>query len=649
MSINRMQLLKNIKHPSDIKQLSISQLKQLADEIRQRIVEVVSKNGGHLASNLGVTEISVALHYCFDFERDRLLFDVGHQCYAHKLLTGRNDQFDSVRQAGGLSGFPNVDESVFDLFNLGHAGTAIATATGLAEGDRIMGRNNKVVALVGDASIVNGLSFEGLNQAGLIKRQLLVVLNDNNWGIAPSQGAMAQYLAKFRSSSIYDEVKQRAKKLLPKVPVVGKHMFDALDHIKEGIKATVSPHQTFEAMGFMYVGPVDGHDLAHLIELLQLLGKVNQPVLLHIHTRKGEGSDFACADPERFHSPKPFEIEEDGKVMIKRGSGKSWTNAFAQALTEVAYEEPRVVAFTAGMPEGTGLNKFAEVFPDRYRDVGIAESCAVDMAAGMAKAGLKPVVAIYSTFLQRSFDQIFQEVALQDLPVIFCMDRAGLVGGDGAVHHGYLDISYFRNLANTIILSPADENELREALRFAIKQKHACAIRYPRDNVPESFGQAPPFKLGKSRMMRKGKDATIMAYGSCVSHAMDAAELLALQKINVNVINVRFAKPIDQDMIIEAFSANHPVITVEDHCVVGGLGSTVLECAQELSLPTEQLTRLGIPADRFIKHGSRAGQLAECNIDTAGIAATVEQLMGRPSVVSKTQTRTGINIQSRTG
>ncbi len=623
-----MKWLPSIHHPADVRKLTLEQLEELAADIRKRILDVVGKSGGHLASNPAVTEITLALHYCFDFEKDRLLWDVGHQCYPHKLLTGRNDRFETLRKAGGVSGFPDTSESSFDLFNVGHAGTAIATAVGLARADQILGRDSRVVALVGDASIVNGVAFEGLNQAGTLDRQLLVILNDNSWGIAPTQGAMAEYLAKFRVSSLYEEVKQRAKQLLPRLPLVGQSVFDALGHIKEGIKATVSPHQIFEQLGFMYVGPVEGHDIRHLIELLQMLRDIKHPVLLHIHTNKGHGADFALAEPGRFHSPNAFVVEA-GKVTIAKGGGKSWTTSFAEALIEVAKEEPRVFAMTAGMPDGTGLDKYAKVFPDRYRDIGIAESCTVDMAAGMARAGMKPVVAIYSTFLQRAFDQVFQEVVLQGLPVVFCLDRAGLVGGDGAVHHGFLDITYLRGFPNMIVLAPADADELLAALRFAVKQSCAVAIRYPRDNVPEPLGDAPPFRLGVSRLLQEGRHATILAYGATVSHALDAAELLAAENVFVRVVNARFARPVDREMVTAALSAEHPVITVEDHSIAGGFGSAVLETAQELRLPTERLVRLGMPTDRFIRHGTRAGQMAECGIDAAGIAAAIQRELAR--------------------
>lgn len=622
-----MSLLSNLNHPSQLRQLTPAQLEQLAVEIRRRILDVVGKAGGHLASNLGVTELTIALHYCFDFEKDRLLWDVGHQCYPHKLLTGRNKDFDTLRQVEGISGFPCVAESAFDVFDVGHAGTAIATAIGMARGETLQGRDTRVVALVGDASIVNGLSFEGLNQAGTLDRQLLVILNDNSWGISPTQGAMAEYLAKFRTSNLYEEVKKRAKLYLPQVPVIGQPMADALGYIKQGVKATLSQPQIFEQLGFVYCGPVLGHDIAHLIEFLQMLKDVKHPVLLHVHTNKGEGAEFALKEPGRFHSPKPF-IVENGVATIPKGNGKGWTAAFSEALIEIAAEDPRVVALSAAMPDGTGLDKFAKAYPDRFFDIGIAESCTVDVAAGMARSGIRPVVAIYSTFMQRAFDQVFQEVVLQGLPVVFCMDRAGLVGGDGAVHHGFLDISFMRGFPEMTVLAPADENELKAALRFALAQPRACAIRYPRANVPPSMGASPPFEHGVARLMREGADATILAYGATVAIALDAADLLASQDIFVTVYNARFAKPVDEEMVRHAFTASGgakrpTVITVEDHSIVGGFGTAVLETAQDLGLPTQGLMRLGLPSDRFIRHGSRSGQLAECGIDAAGIAAAV--------------------------
>lgn len=617
-------LLPKIKSPAEIRPLTMDQLRQLAQEIRERIIDVVVKNGGHLASNLGVTELTIALHRVFDFANDRLLWDVGHQCYVHKLLTGRNDLFEHVRQAGGASGFPSRKESPYDLFDVGHAGTAIPTAVGLARGDSMMGRASRTVALIGDASIVNGVAFEGLNQAGTLKRQFLVVLNDNSMGIAKTQGALASHLARFRLSHLYEEVKSKVADFLRGVPLVGRGMLDTLDHLKEGFKATVSPHQIFEQLGFLYVGPVDGHDLPHLIEMFELLKDVEHPVLFHVMTEKGRGCDWASKDPCSFHSPDKLLVEGDQVTPIK-SARKGWTTAFADVALPLMKADPRIVALTAAMPDGTGVAKIRKELPEQTLDCGIAESCTVDIAAGMARAGMKPIACIYSTFLQRAFDQVFQEVVLQELPVVFAIDRAGLVGGDGAVHHGYLDLAYLRGLQNLTILAPADEAELAAGLRFALSLGGPAAIRYPRDVVPEPLGSCCDFEMGKSRTMIEGPDATILAYGAEVPFAMQAADALAGEDIFVSVVNARFCKPIDADMVTTAITRGGPVITVEDHSIAGGFGSAVLECANRLGLPTDAIIRLGMAENCFYKHGSRAGQLAEAGIDAAGIAATVRR------------------------
>jgi len=621
-----MNLLDRIQSPADLRSLSNHQLKQLSEEVRKRIIEVVGQYGGHLTSNLGVADLTIALHRVFDFSKDRILWDVGHQCYTHKLLTGRHDRFDTLRQSGGLSGFPDTQESEYDLFNVGHAGTAIATGVGMARADQLLGRDNCVVAFVGDASIVNGVAFEGLNQAGTLKRQFLVVLNDNEWGISPTQGAIAEYLAKFRASDFYEDVKSQTKSVLPKLPLLGKPVFDMIAHLKEGIKATVSPGQVFESMGLQYVGPVDGHDIPHLIELLEIVKKAHHPVLLHVHTVKGNGCSWAKADPGKYHSPKPFSVA-DGKVTIKKGEGKSWTTAFVDALMERAEEDERIYAMTAGMPDGTGLNKFQERFPDRCRDIGISESGMVDIAAGMCKAGLRPVVAVYSTFLQRAFDQVFQEVVLQGLPVMFCLDRAGLVGGDGAVHHGFLDITYLRGFPGMVLMAPMDEDELKSAIAFGMALDQPCAIRYPRDNVPAPMPEAKPFVLGKSRVLRQGTDGTLLCYGTTCHNGLAAAEILESQGVSVTVVNARFAKPIDRDMVRTAFETGCPVVTVEDHTVAGGFGSAVIETAQELGVGINLVARIGMPEDRFVAHGSRPSQLAECGLDAAGIATKFMALL----------------------
>lgn len=618
-------ILETIQSPKDLQRLSFEQLEQLAREIRTRIIDVVVANGGHLASNLGVTELTLALHRVFDFARDRLIWDVGHQCYVHKLITGRNDKFELLRQSGGVSGFPSIHESPYDLFDVGHAGTSIATAVGMARGDTAMQRDTRVVALIGDASIVNGVAFEGLNQAGTLNRQFLVVLNDNSMGISRTQGALASYLARFRVSALYDEVKRNVKTHLARVPVVGKSIFDALVHLKDAFKATVSPHQIFEHMGFIYVGPVDGHDLPHLEEMLRLLADVPHPVLLHVHTEKGRGCNWAVNDPCAFHSPGKLHVEGDSVTVVK-SSRKSWTTAFADAVIALAKDDPRIWALTAAMPDGTGVDKIRKAFPERALDCGIAESCTVDIAAGMARAGLRPLACIYSTFLQRAFDQAFQEVTLQQLPVCFCMDRAGFVGEDGAVHHGYLDIAYLRGFQNMVVMAPADEPELTECLKLALRVDLPTAIRYPRDTVPDVFGPStPPFEVGRARPLREGPDATILAYGTEVQYAMEAARTLESEDIFVSVVNARFAKPIDEDMVTTALTRGTPVVTVEDHSLAGGFGSAVLETANRLGLPTESLVRLGMQPDAFYKFASRAAQLAEAGIDAAGIAAAVRR------------------------
>ncbi len=649
-------LIETIHSPKDLRALSVRQLPSLADEIRHRIIEVVGRNGGHLASNLGVVELTLALHYVFDFSHDRLLWDVGHQCYTHKLLTGRQEGFERLRKRDGASGFPDIHESEYDQFTVGHAGTAIATALGLALGERALKSDRRIVALVGDASIANGLSFEGLNLAGSIDRQVLTVLNDNSMSIAPTQGAMAEYLAKFRTSELYEDFKRRAKRLLPRLPVVGKGMYDALDAIKEGFKATVSPHQIFDPLGFVYVGPTDGHDVAHLVELFQMLKDVQRPVLLHVHTQKGRGCTYATKDPTRFHSTKPFKVEGD-HVSIASSSGKSFTRAFADAMLAIAEDHPKLFALTAAMPDGTGLVEFAEAYPDRFLDCGIAESGAVAVAGGLAKSGLRPVVAIYSTFLQRSFDQIAQEVSLQQLPVVFCLDRAGLVGGDGSVHHGSYDVAYLRVLPNMVLMAPADEPEMLEALKLAVSLEQATAIRYPRDAVPPPLGETtPPFVLGRSRRIRDGGDATLIAYGSTVAAAVEAAEALAREDIHVGVINARFAKPLDRQMIAATLQPGRPVLTVEDHMREGGFGSAVLEAAQEMGLPTDHVVRLGLPPDRFINHAARAEQLAEVGLDAGGLMAAARQALGARAedvaraarIAAQTKTQPRESMQSRT-
>jgi 1-deoxy-D-xylulose-5-phosphate synthase len=623
------ELLRQVKSPGDLQGLAVEQLPALAEEVRELIMGTVSARGGHLASNLGIVELTIALHTVFDFAQDKLTWDVGHQCYVHKILTGRAEQFSTLRQDGGISGFPSPAESEYDQFFVGHAGTAIATAIGLALGAQKNRTNESVVAVVGDASIVNGLSFEGLNNSSLIHRQLLIILNDNSMAIDATQGAFANYLSKLRLSRSYEDLHRRTKVLVRRLPYVGEALHDSLHRLKSGVKSTLLSQQIFEQLGVPYFGPIDGHDIGALIQLLTEFKKVHHPVVLHVQTEKGRGFQPAREDPCTFHSPRPFKLEGESASFPESGSA-TFTSGFAQALIEQMEQDERIMALTAAMPDGTGLAQVRQRFGDRVLDVGIAESAVVDIAAGMAKAGLKPVVAIYSTFLQRSFDMIFQEAALQNLPVVFCLDRAGLVGGDGAVHHGFCDIALLRTLPNMILMEPMDESELRAALRFALICERPAAIRYPRDTMPivalDSNATCPEFQLGKARRVREGRDAAILAYGSTAYQAVQAAETLHAEHLEAAVYSARFAKPLDRALLAELLEADIPILTVEDHALAGGFGSAVLEAVQELQLENRRIHRLGIP-DRFISHKSRAEQMAEVGIDAAGIAQAVRKLL----------------------
>jgi 1-deoxy-D-xylulose-5-phosphate synthase len=619
-------LLQRIQSPHQLRRMSMKDLDQLAEALRERIIQVVSRNGGHLASNLGIAELTIALHYVFDFSHDRLLWDVGHQCYAHKILTGRDDQFDTLRRRDGMSGFPSPAESLYDLFATGHAGTAISTAVGLAWADRQAGRDTNVVAVVGDASIVNGMSLEGLNNAAMLNRQFLVVLNDNSMAIDRTHGALADVLERVRMDARYGDLKASTEQLLHRLPMGGE-IKDAIKHIKEGLRTTLHGPKVFETLGFNYFGPILGHDVATLIRVLERVKQMPHPTVLHIHTEKGRGCEYAVDDPQRFHSPSAYTIR-DGKAVFPSPSRNTWTKAFADALANEARDDERVVAITAAMADGTGLAEFRKEFPDRTLDVGISESHAVAAAAGMAKAGLRPVVAIYSTFMQRAFDQVFEEACLQKLPVVLCMDRAGLVGSDGAVHHGFADIAYLRPLPGMVLIAPADEAELQAALAFALQHDGPVAIRYPRDEVPPALpGECPPFELTKSRVLRDGPDATILAYGAMVSPALEAAEYLEdARGVRAAVINARFAKPLDATTIHRYLIGGRPMVIVEDHAKIGGLGSAVLEMIADRQIESGPIRFLGIP-DRFVAHASRAEQLNEVGLTAQNIADNVSDML----------------------
>ncbi len=625
-------LLTSIQSPADLKRLSVDQLPQLAQEIRQAICDQVALTGGHLAPNLGVVELTIALHYVFDFGYDRLLFDVGHQCYPHKLLTGRLGLLPKLRTREGMAGFPDPDESKYDLFAVGHAGTAISTAVGMARGDELNGETNrKSVALVGDASIVNGVAFEGLNNAGTLDRQFLVVLNDNGMSISEPQGAMAAYFDRVRVSPTYGDFKKRARKVLENIP--GGSILEEIYHRGgEILKHAIATDHIFEHFGLVCVGPVDGHDLPTLVDMFNEIKDIDRPVLLHAKTIKGKGFDPAEDDATAFHSPKPFTV--DGCRVELATSGRSFTAAFADAMLQLMAEDEKIYTVTAAMGPGTGVDKLIDKYPSRTRDTGICESHAMDMCAGIAKTGQKPFFAVYSTFSQRALDQAFQEVALQGLPVRVCMDRAGLVGGDGAVHHGFMDISIFRPLPGAVLLAACDEPTLNASLRF-MKDYDAgpSFLRYPRDSVAKTPFQSdtdcPPFQLGKANLVIAPKDKpdlVVLAYGMPVYHAAQAIESLRGEGRDIALYDARFAKPVDIELLRKVISADIPVLTIEDHALAGGFGSAVLEACNEAKLPTHQVKRLGLPM-KWIKQASRSAQLAEVGLDAKGITHAIREML----------------------
>ncbi len=624
--------LETINSPADLQNLSVDQLKQLAGEMREYITHSVSQTGGHLASNLGIVELTIAMHRAFDFSKDRLLWDVGHQCYAHKILTGRRDMFDKLRQEDGLSGFPNPVESDQDAFSVGHAGTSISTALGMALGAQHKQTDEKIVALVGDASIVNGLSFEALNNLGLAKRQMLIVLNDNSMAIDVTQGAMAKYLSKVRLSHTYEDIRMTTNRILEHLPLIGKRMEEAVENFKRTLRMAITPSRLFESLNIPYFGPVDGHDIGSLIELFEAMHHLHTPAILHVYTKKGKGYEPADDNPRKYHSTGPFEVNGDGAGG--KAKGRSFTAAFGDALTDLGEKDDRIVAITAAMPDGTGLVKFREKFKNRYYDVGIAESVAVDMGAGFAKQGLRPVVCIYSTFLQRSFDQIFQEVSLQDLPVTFCIDRAGVVGDDGPTHHGLLDIGFMRMLPNIVMAAPADEYEVQQSLAMAIDSGKPFAIRYPRDSVQDIAGNDAPYELGKAAVVRQGdSNIVIVTIGSILSEGVQAADALAAAGVSVTLVNARFAKPVDA-AIFEYFAQGKTVIIAEDASITGGFGSAVIEQAlqaaqaqgnEAMQTSIGKAVLLG-GGDVFIPPAKRDRQLGWMGISADQIAETVKRI-----------------------
>ena len=614
-------ILEKIDSPKDLQQLDAEDLEVLAQEIREEIIDVVSKNPGHLSSNLGVVELTIALHCTFDFLNDKLIWDVGHQTYVHKLLTGRRKEFPTLRQYKGLSGFPDISESEYDPFTCGHSGHAISAALGIACADKINNVDRNIIAVVGDAAIGAGMSLEALNHAGHLKRNLIVILNDNKMAISGTVGAIAMHINKIRTTPLYADFKKEVHHVLQSLPIVGKRMEHTLEHITEALKREITPGQIFVDLGFDYFGPIDGHNIQTLTETLQNIKNVEGPVLLHVITEKGKGFEPASANPERYHSAGNFKMH-NGKVKETPKDPKqvSYTKVFGKTIIELAEANKDIVAITAAMPDGTGLDAFSKEFPDRYFDVGICEQHAIGLANGLVAAGLKPVAAIYSTFLQRAYDQVFHDVCLQKNGILLSLDRAGIVGNDGPTHNGVFDIAYLRHLPGITLMAPKDGAELKAMLHKAIQLNTPAAIRYPRANIPEGSldNDCNPVEIGKGEILREGRDGVIIAYGAMVYPSMECADMLAEKGIDVTVVNARFAKPLDEDLIMKVAGKNQIVITVEDHTEVGGFGSAILELLVEKGINTQNIHKMGIP-DKFTEQGSRDIILKTLNLDAEGI------------------------------
>ena len=616
--------LDSIRTPDDLKRLPPEVLAELAEEMRERIVQVVSANGGHLAPSLGTVELTVALHSVFDTPRDILIWDVGHQSYGHKILTGRNDRFDTIRQENGLSGFPRRMESEYDPFGTAHASTAISAALGFACARDLKHEDHKVIAVVGDGALTGGLAFEGLNQAGVVATDLLVVLNDNSMSISPNVGAIARYLTRITSAPVYRRLETDVWELLGKVPAGGKAR-TLVRRIKESMKNLVLPNILFEEFGFKYYGPIDGHDLPTLIEVLKQLKEIKGPVILHTLTRKGKGYKFAEEDARKYHGVSSF--DKLTGTSARKPSAPTYTEVYGQTLAELAAKDPTIVAITAAMPDGTGLAKFATAYPARFHDVGIAEQHGTCFSAGLAAAGAKPFATIYSTFLQRAYDQIVHDVAVQKLPVRFALDRAGLVGEDGATHHGVFDISYMRCLPGFVLMAPKDENEFRHMLAtMSAYGEGPIAVRYPRGSglgVPID-PELRPLPIGIGELLEAGEDLVLVAYGTMVAPARSAARKLMESGIRAAVINARFAKPLDERLIGDWARRTGRIVTLEEGALPGGFGDAVLELLARTGRPEIRARCFGVP-DRFFDHGTRDSLLRHAGLDAESIAREIER------------------------
>jgi 1-deoxy-D-xylulose-5-phosphate synthase len=622
------QILPQLNSPAELQKLTDEELTQLAQEIRDELVRVLSIRPAHFASNLGVVELCLALHLTFDFSKDRLIWDTGHQIYPHKLVTGRFNKFGTIRTKGGLMGYPNPQESIYDLFMTGHAGCSASTALGLKVGDEMMGRAERhSVAVVGDGALPSGIVFEALNNAGHLNRKMLVILNDNQMSICPRVGALASCLDRARLTNFYLDSKRQVRNLLSHVPFLGNMAANTFDTVRDAMKALLTGGMLFEELGFHYFGPVDGHDLKTLRHWLEKVKDYPGPVLLHVLTVKGKGVPQASDDPVTYHTPPVFEKVESGRniVALKKGGSKAYTDVASATIHDLMQQDPRVSVITAAMCQGNKLERVRTDFPQRFFDVGICESHAVAFAAGMAKTGVRPICDIYSTFLQRSFDQIFQEVALQNLPVIFTMDRAGLTGPDGPTHHGCFDIAYMRLFPNMVVMAPGDELDVAPMLRFAVAHTaNPTALRYPKANLERVERDVAKVELGQAEIHEWGTDVILLAYGTLFPTCVKAAQKLQEEGLEVGVVNARFCKPLDRATVLRAIEVATLVLTVEEGTLEGGFGSAVLEAANAAGVDARNVVRLGIP-DRFVEHAERGELFADLRLDVNGICQTVRE------------------------
>ena len=617
-------LLENIEFPADLKRLDAGRLPALASEIRSFIIDAVSEVGGHLASSLGAVEIAIALHYVYNAPNDKIIWDVGHQAYAHKILTGRKKAFKTLRQYGGISGFPKPSESEFDAFGVGHSSTSISAALGMATARDLAGKDFKVIAVIGDGSLTAGLAFEGLNQAGHLKKDIIVVLNDNEMSISKNVGALSTFLSQKLTGRFATRLKKEVENFIKSIPRIGDRLVWIAKRAEDSLITLLTPGMLFEGLGFNYIGPIDGHDVEALLATLGNVKDLKGPVLVHAVTKKGKGYEPAEKDPALFHGVGPFDIKTG---LPKKKSKTTYTNVFSSALNEIAEMDERVVAITAAMPEGTGLSTFAERFPERFFDVGIAEQHALTFAAGLAMEGFVPVTAIYSTFLQRAYDEVFHDVALHNLPVVIAIDRAGIVGQDGATHHGLFDLSYLRHIPNMIVAAPKDEEELRHLLYSATRYGRPTALRYPRGTcagveMSEALKEIP---VGKAEVISKGSDITILSIGTVFNLAEQAVERLRNDGIRAGLVNCRFVKPLDEECILNVAASTRGIVTVEENALQGGFGSAVLELFESRAVKCP-VKRVGVP-DEFIEHGTQDELRAKIGLTVEGVETAARTLI----------------------